>query len=199
MTGMEMTLLGLRLRNQGFTTLRFHYDSRRVPVETNAERLARFTNSLPSGTVVHFVCHSLGGLVLCRTLGSYADSLSCKIGRIVLLGSPVNGSTVARRTIRWKIAHYAAGKSLHTLACGCPPSCSIEAGMLAGSVNLGIGMFFLNSHLPADGLVALEDTRADWITEHVMIRTNHIGLLLSATAAKFAGNFLKNGTFGTVR
>ncbi len=67
--------------------------------------------------------------------------------------------------------------------------------MIAGSINIGLGMFFLKDHLPADGLVALKDTRVPWIKEHVTIRTNHIGLLFSSEAARLTAQFLRKGTF----
>ena len=194
MTGLEMSLLAMRLERQGFQTCRFRYSSRRDSVETNATKLAQFICDL-SADIVHFVCHSLGGIVLCHMLArdlSQAPSM----GRVVLLGSPVNGSSIARRASNWNIARYAAGKSLYPLARGCPPCCEkIQAGMITGSVNIGMGMFFLQGNLPADGLVTCEDTMADWIKEREAVKTNHIGLLFSDRVAALTGRFLRYSTF----
>ena len=197
MTGLEMSLMALRLRRLGLKTCRFHYASRKAPFETNVRRLAEFTCNLEADGV-NFVCHSLGGIILCHMLHKHVDSLTCKPCRVVLLGSPVNGSVVARKAAKWKMAQLAVGESLQALVRGCPSCCrTVETGMIAGTVNFGMGMFFLNGRLPADGLVALEDTRADWIREHAMVRTTHMGLLFSEKAAKLACNFLKTGTFAT--
>ncbi len=200
MTGMEMSLMALRLRRRGFPTYQFRYASRKAAVETNALRLARFASNLPSDSTVNFVCHSLGGIVLCHMLANHSDSIAGEVGRVVLLGSPVNGSSFARMAAGWKTARYAAGESLHALVRGCPPCCTtVQAGMIAGTVNLGMGMFSLGRSLPADGLVALKDTRADWLRDHVTVNTNHIGLLFSVESAKLVANFLKSGTFETIR
>jgi len=194
MTGIEMSLLAWRLERQGFQTRRFRYASRRDSVETNAHRLAQYSCNISSDTV-NFVCHSLGGLVLCHMLARDLFPAS-SMKRIVLLGSPVNGSSIARRASKWAFARFAAGKSLYPLAGGCPPCCDmIQAGMITGSVNVGLGMFFLRGHEPADGLVSLEDTMSDWITDQITLKTNHIGLLFSARAARLAGRFLANGAF----
>jgi hypothetical protein len=198
MTGLEMSLMALRLRRLGLNTCRFHYASRKASLETNIRSLVEFTCNIEADGV-NFVCHSLGGIILCHMLHKHANSLTCRPCRVVLLGSPVNGSVVARKAAKWKMAQFAVGESLQALVSGCPSCCrTVETGMIAGTVNVGMGMFFLNGHLPADGLVALEDTRADWIREHAMVRTTHMGLLFSAKAAKLAYNFLKTGTFATI-
>ncbi len=197
MTGMEMSLLSHRLGRHGFRTVRFSYASRTAGVETHAERLLKFIHSL--GGDVHVVCHSLGGIVLCHMVHTHAHSL-CSRCRVVFLGSPLAGSTLVRERATWWPLRHATAMSRDGLMQGCPAGCcKLEAGMIAGSINIGLGMFFLKGHLPADGLVANKDTCVPWLKEHVTIRANHIGLLFSSEAAKLTAQFLKKGTFSPRR
>ncbi len=193
MTGMEMSLLAHRLRRYGFYTVHFSYASRKAGVKTHAERLLNFIQFY--GSHVHVVCHSLGGIVLCHMVHAHTHSLSSQC-RVMFLGSPLAGSTVVRERATWWPLHHATAMSRDALMQGCPAGCcKLEAGMIAGSINIGLGMFFLKGHLPADGLVAHKDTCVPWIKEHVTIKANHIGLLFSSEAARFTAQFLKKGTF----
>ena len=60
--GWVCSLLGHWLHASGFRVVRFSYPSTRETLSANAARLARFAQSLDARTV-HFVGHSLGGLV----------------------------------------------------------------------------------------------------------------------------------------
>ena len=93
MSSLELVLLARRLRRCGYRTLRFHYRSLRRTVRQNAAHLARRVQQLPAGQI-HLVGHSLGGLVVLQALQDHPDLVT---GGVVLLGSPVGGSAVARR------------------------------------------------------------------------------------------------------
>ncbi len=189
MKGLEMTLLERRLHRMGLFTTRFSYASRTADISENAERLALFLERRMMKDC-SFVCHSYGGLVVCRYLEGFEHS---RPARIVFMGSPLNGSTLARRLGRLRIARFLAGKSLSALQTGCPTGVSgHHCAMIAGSLNIGLGMFLLRG--PSDGMVTVEDTRAHWLEEHVVIRCSHLALLFSRRAAGICGRFLKKGT-----
>jgi len=79
----------------------FSYPSVSAGVAANAAALARFLSDIPTHTAhridtLHLVGHSLGGLVI---LKMFADASACPTlppGRIVLMGSPVQGSRAAQ-------------------------------------------------------------------------------------------------------
>ena len=91
MTGLEMVLLEKRLQRDGFRTCRFSYRTMKDNIEKSAGELFQFVEGLGESRV-HFVCHSLGGLVLNRMMTS--NSVEWQ-GRAVLLGSPLAGNRVA--------------------------------------------------------------------------------------------------------
>jgi pimeloyl-ACP methyl ester carboxylesterase len=97
LNGAEFTLLRRRLAAQhGFQTHRFSYPTVRGSVAGAIERLTRFVDRIDADHV-HFIGHSLGGIVLCRYFQRANPS---RPGRVVLLGSPVAGSSSARAVAR---------------------------------------------------------------------------------------------------
>ena len=63
MNGLDMALLRHRIARSGYDVYQFRYPSRHRSARQNAAYLNDFVQQLPHGTV-HFVCHSLGGLVI---------------------------------------------------------------------------------------------------------------------------------------
>ena len=107
MTGLEMYPLARRVRACGFDTNVFSYRSLLQPLVHNAARLADRVRRQAS-PVVHLVGHSLGGLVILQALQDHPDLIK---GRVVLLGSPVNGSVIARRVQRFWFSRWSLGRS----------------------------------------------------------------------------------------
>src|SRR5690625_2318803 len=87
----SMKLLGRRLGAAGFNVAQFDYPSTRRSLAANAAALHDFTAGLQAQQL-DLVGYSLGGLVVLRMLDEFED---VPPGRVVLLGSPVNGSAVA--------------------------------------------------------------------------------------------------------
>ena len=89
MNGADGLVLRRRLaRDSGMKTHAFHYRSVAGSMSDIAVRLAEFARGLP-GEHVHFVGHSLGGLVIYRTLEHVTD---LPPGRVVFLGTPAVAS-----------------------------------------------------------------------------------------------------------
>src|SRR5439155_5575717 len=63
LSGWCMLLLAWRLRRCGFRTYRFSYRSVRKGLRENAAALRAFSDAIDASTV-HFVGHSLGGIVI---------------------------------------------------------------------------------------------------------------------------------------
>ena len=193
MSSLELMLLAWRLRRCGYRTLRFRYRSLRRPVRCNAECLARRVQQLPAGRV-HLVAHSLGGLVVLQAMQNHPGLIT---GRIVLLGSPVKGSAVARRIHGHRLLRWLIGRSGEQGLLGDGPRREgrQSLGVIAGSRSLGIGRLLGGLDAVNDGVVNLQETTIDGAQDSLILESAHMGLLTSRRVASQVCAFLKQGRF----
>jgi pimeloyl-ACP methyl ester carboxylesterase len=193
MTSLELLLLARRLRRCGYRTLRFRYRSVRRPVRHNAAELARRIHRLPAGRV-HLVGHSLGGLVVLQAL---QDEPGLITGRVVLLGSPVGGSAVARRVVHRRPLRWLIGRAAEQGLLGDGPRWRgwQSLGVIAGQRPLGIGRLMGGLSGANDGVVNLEETRIEGVRDGIVVDATHMGLLVSSQVAAQVCAFLKHGRF----
>lgn len=190
--GLAMARLAARFRAAGFDTHVFNYQTRTQPLPDIADQLHRFINnrSLPT---MHLVAHSLGGLVILDLL---ARRSSLTPGRVVLMGTPVNGSELARRLSPGIVGKIFLAASGATLARGYDyASVSREIGTIAGTRPYGLGRLFGVFDEPNDGTVAVAETRLGAPAAHIDLPVTHTGMLFSSQVAEQAIYFLKSGTF----
>lgn len=193
MTGLELLLLERKLRRCGFHTLRFHYRSLRRTVRHNAAELACRVRTLSAGRV-HLVGHSLGGLVILQAL---QDESRLVTGRVVLLGSPVNGSAVAQHITRYRALRWLMGRATEKGLLGDGPRWRgwQSLGMIAGCRSFGIGRLLGGLSGVNDGVVNLEETRIEGVRDSLVVDTTHFGLLISRQVAAQVCAYLKHGRF----
>jgi len=188
----SLALLGRRLRKAGHEVHCFGYPTLRQSLPANARALRDFIRSLDVDRC-DLVGHSLGGLVILRMLDEYGD---IPPGRVVLLGSPVRGSAVARRVAGKRVLRPLVGQARAALAAGfdrAPPG--RETGVIAGERSVGVGRLFGGLSGPDDGTVAVDECRlpgADLIT----LPVTHTGLVAARSVADAVSVFLQSGRFG---
>ncbi len=191
--GLEMQLLGHRLSRCGFMPRRFPYaDLRHSPAE-NAYRLQQWLVQLP-GEKVHFVGHSLGGILLLHLFALFPKQ---RPGRVVFLGTPAAGSRVARRMQHSSLLRPLLGKAVQAgLVGGAPPwSGEHDLGIVAGTVGLGAGRLLGGLERPHDGTVTLAESEVQGARERITVAATHTGLLFSSTTARQVCTFLQSGRF----
>jgi pimeloyl-ACP methyl ester carboxylesterase len=187
----SLTLLARRLRKAGFLPRCFRYRSTRAPLAEQSRALRRFIGPAADAPL-HFVAHSLGGLV---TLSMLADADDLPPGRVVLLGSPVQGSTVARKAAALP-GFGLLGAARPALEAGLArPEIRREIGMIAGSRSFGLGLLLGGLGGPGDGTVAITETRFEGLREHRILPVTHTGMLFSREVAQEVASFLRAGSF----
>ena len=193
MPGLEMSLLARRLRQCGFRTYLFSYPSIRCDLVRNAARLQQFVQGIDE-PVVHFVAHSLGGLLVRQFFHDFPEQ---RHGRVVTLGTPHTGSEVARRMGSNPFGKMLLGKSYkHGLRGDVPPwTGPREIGVIAGNFSLGLGRLTGSLSGPNDGEVSVEESRLAGMTAYRVFAINHMGLIFSRAVAKAVCCFLRTGQF----
>src|SRR6202023_1798292 len=101
-------ILRRRLAHEfGLTLQAFRYSAAAATMSDTGERLAGLVRELQA-PVVHFVGHSLGGLVIYRFLERFPDQPP---GRVVFLGTPSVACRAAQRAGRFAPVVHFMGQS----------------------------------------------------------------------------------------
>lgn len=189
--GVVMTPLATRLERAGIRCHTFSYLGALRPLAAHAERLARMAQDLGR---VHFVGHSLGGLVILDALDRHPQ---VAVGRVVLLGTPARGCFAGRRLARHAGGRWFLGQSEQLWREGRTAHWRRpEAlGVVAGSLPFGLGRMF--GRLPGvnDGVVSQEETAVEGMTERVVLPVGHSAMLFSGRVAQNVARFLSDGSF----
>jgi pimeloyl-ACP methyl ester carboxylesterase len=196
LTGAESALMRRRLAaRRGFECHSFTYRTVNREMQDVVAQLAAFVDRIDADEV-HFVGHSLGGLVLYR----YLEGAPCdKPGRVVFLGSPTVKSRTAERVGRLPLLATLVGRMVQgELVWPHDPRewrCNRELGVIAGSRPLGLGRFFARFEEECDGTVGVSETKLPGHTAHVTLPVSHMGMLASSAVAEQVGEFLATGAF----
>jgi len=197
MTGSESKLLRRRLTEEyTWRTHVFRYQSRSSSMEDIVARLHAFVTDLGSLRTLHFIGHSLGGLVLYRFFEKYPHF--AVPGRVVFLGTPSVASKAAVRAARFRpIAAWIGDLVAEELL---QPrerrwACARELGIIAGTQRLGLGQFFAGFAEDCDGTIGVSETRLSGAHDHLCVHVSHMGMLVSPAVAREVGLFLRDGRF----
>ena len=189
--GVVMQPLAARLARAGFRCHIFSYMGAGRPLAAHAERLARLARETGPA---HFVGHSLGGLVTMAALNLRPPVAA---GRAVLLGTPARGCYAGRRIARYPAGRWFLGESEDLWREGRAAHwMRPEAlGVIAGTLPFGLGRVF--GPLPGvnDGVVGLEETAVEGMTERVVLPVGHSQMLFSAKVGAQVAAFLVHGKF----
>lgn len=192
------------LRRAGFEARAFSYASTRYGLDALAGRLQR---QLAEAGIwetegkVHFVTHSMGGLLAARYLADYRGQFpENRLGRVVMLAPPLGGSEVADLlgdTAPYRWYYGPAGQELRTPARRKLPEPYYELGIIAGT---GGWLYPVADRIvggPHDGRVSVAATRVPGMKAHLTLATTHTLIPWSPAVLKQVVAFLKSADFVT--
>lgn len=183
-----------RLARRGWAVERFGYPTIRHSIDANADALHEFLQEHFGRGPTHLVGHSLGGLVALRMLERHGKDF--EPGRLVLLGSPVNGSSVARRLSALGPLGRLVGRSAGPLGEGVQRApAGWDVGVIAGTQGLGLGRLISQLDAPHDGTVSESETHLSGETDRALLPVSHTGLVLSPAVTDAIDHFLEHGRF----
>jgi pimeloyl-ACP methyl ester carboxylesterase len=187
MPGAAMALLAARLARRGYRAHVFAY-SGRASFEDNVERLARFARA-----GAYFVGHSLGGVLMLDMLNRHPE---VQPAAVVLLGAPVRGCLAGRRFGNASFGRWMLG-ACHSLWDERPARWTRGAplGVVAGTLPLGLGRAFGSLPGMNDGVVCVEETTVEGMSERALVRSGHSMLILSGSVGGLVERFLTSGRF----
>jgi len=195
MPGIVMRPLASRLEARGYRTHVFDYASRVRPIEVHADRLARFAREAAQDAPVHFVGHSLGGLVV---LAALARPDPPAVASVVLLGTPARGCMAGRRLAGAAPGRWMLGESQPLWQEGrvCQWDRRAPLGVVAGNrPSFGLGRMLGRLPGASDGVVRVEETEVDGMDDRIVLPVGHTELIFSARVETQAAHFLAHGHF----
>lgn len=184
-TRLSMRRAAGRLGRMGWSTRLVGYPSLTCPIENMAAHVAGKLEDV-RGTL-HFVTHSLGGLVLRRLLREHRPQ---RLGRVVMLAPPNRGSGLARRLTVF-------GRVVPAIRQLSRPEEELDA--LLGPLNQdvlvvagtrAIGPLRWITKTSNDGIVTVEETGG----RPLVVRAGHTFIMNSPEVLAAVHRFLTNGT-----
>lgn len=174
------------------------YDSRKYPIEELAEKaISTALAECGERTKVHFVTHSLGGILLRQYLHHKQIH---RLGKTIMLGPPNQGSELADKVAQSYLVSYfngPAGSQLGTDPHSLPNklgAVNFALGVIAGSKNYqpDFASVFPGAH---DGKVSVARSKVDGMTDHLILPVGHTFMMNDKTVIQQVCHFLLHGKF----
>lgn len=199
----NMLLVERFLRKRGRRVLNIGYPSTKKPLSLLAKDLEaalRTAGVMDQTGPVHFVTHSMGGLVLRAFLDSVrARKPAFEPGRVVMVAPPNRGSEVADFLEPFAPYHWFYGPAGRELTTALRER-DIEQpwyqlGVIAGRTSwpYPIARFFFDG--PNDGRVSVARTRIPGLADHLVVNATHTFITWKPAVHRQIEHFLEYGRF----
>lgn len=199
-TKASMSKMAVALAKAGFEVLNVDYRSRTASIEKLSEAAiggALASPRLAACSRIHFVTHSLGGILVRSYFSRHAAPRHC---RVVMLGPPNQGSEVVDKLGSWwlfKSVNGPAGAELGTRADSTPNRLGpvkFELGVIAGDRSINwINSLMLDGK--DDGKVTVERTKVAGMKAHLVVHATHTFLMRRSKVIGQTIAFLQTGAF----
>lgn len=200
-TDRSMTKMASALEAAGYVVLNVNYPSRTSTLQDLAETViadALASSAITNASKIHFVTHSLGGILVRQYLKS--NSIA-HLGRVVMLGPPNQGSEIVDRLgdlALFEAIHGPSGKQLGTAADSIPNqlgTVNFDLGIIAGDRSINWINSFTMIDGTDDGKVSVRRTKVAGMADHIVIHATHPYLMRNKQAIRETIQFLGTGRF----
>ena len=194
----SMEKLAESLADEGYETVNYDYPSRAASIkELATTHVETALKSCPPQATIHFVTHSMGGILVRYYL---KDNTIDKLGKVVMLGPPNQGSEVVDKFHDFPGYVWFGGPAsieLGTKENSIPLQlgrANFEVGIIAGyrSINPILSTLLPNQD---DGKVTVTKTKLIGMKDHIAMPVTHPFMMKNTKVIQQVKNFLKNGFF----
>lgn len=197
---LQTALLARRLCASGYDVANLGYPSWRWPIARILDHLhQRIASTTPEAPAVHFVGHSMAGLLLRAYLARHRPP---RLGRVVMLGTPHGGSELADLCYRLHLDRPILNQAGALLRTQRDPA--IQAlfgkidyplGIIAGDRPMTGALPALLFRAPNDGKVSVAATHCPGQSDHMVMPVAHTAMIYSRPVADQVAHFLRDGRF----
>ena len=196
-------LLSHRLETLGFYVHNLDYAStERAPSELVDDLRAEISNccakaNAGSGVPIHFVTHSLGGILVRAFLAKHRP---VSLGRVVMLSPPNQGTELVDRFADHPLFRWATGpiaQELGTQSSSLPVRlgpANFELGIITGNRSLNpVASWMITG--ADDGVVAVDSARLEGMADFLVVPKTHTFIMNSSEVTDEIVHFLNHGAF----
>jgi len=196
--------LARMLRRAGFEARDLGYDSWGIALEGICDRLCPALSRITENSAgpIHFVGHSMGGLVARALIHRQRPA---NLGHVVMLGTPNGGSEVADFVMDWTILKPILGRAAPALV----TRRTADVDALLGDIDYSVGIIAGDRPMtsnglsrlidgPNDGKVSVASTRLPQAADHIVLPLSHSMLPFHASAHRQVRHFLLHGHFDQI-
>lgn len=196
----SMEKLGNRLSDHGYRVINLDYPSTKYPIEYLADETlndAIQRDIKKPLSKIHFVTHSMGGIVVRYYLKYHKLP---NLGRVVMISPPNQGTEVVdffKDTFFFKIFDWPAGWQLGTDEDSLPINLGpvgFELGVITGNQSFNP---FYSAILPGpdDGIVSVERAKVEGMSDFMVVPHSHTFIILNDDVIEQVIHFLEHGRF----
>lgn len=188
-TSASMYFLRRYLEQQGYVVYSYHYPSAKYGIHEHSRLLRRYVDERirqHPHSRIHFVTHSMGGIVARDALAQLPPGQLRHINSLIMLAPPNQGSSLAKLTIRIfpvitslikPLAELSSDQNAYVHRVPVP---KVKTGIIAGYFDAKVPPSF--ARLPGQA-------------EPVVVYSTHTFIMNNAQTRTLISRFLKNGTF----
>ena len=201
-TWLSMAWLAAQARRRGYAVINHGYRSRRHTIAEHAQQLRIVVGAIAGQGRIHFITHSLGGIVV-RAMLADRSTWPERLGRVVMLSPPNQGSELVDFLAGNPIYHSVLGPSAAEL--GTRPESTpnrlgpaeFEVGIITGDRSFEPLSRMIFPGL-SDGKVSVARAQVEGMRDFRVVRRSHPFIMYGADVAELAFHFLEHGQFPAV-